>query len=107
MTIGNYDRSGDAEYFAAGADQSSSASGPYEEPDGAEQDCEAHQCWYYQDAVRRAWERGLCPDVLTYGENMKFITAKKGRETRGELVNLAERKCASLNSLLFSSFHFL
>ena len=53
MTTGNHVRSGYAKYFAAGTDESSSVAGSHEEPDGAEQDCEAHQCWYYQDSVRR------------------------------------------------------
>jgi hypothetical protein len=68
--IGNHDRSGDAEYFAAGAEQSSSAAGPHEEPDGAEQDCEAHQRGHYQDAVRTV-RRGVhgvvCPGPCHLG----------------------------------------
>ena len=47
VTTGNHDRPGYAKYFAAGAGQSPGVAGPHEEPDGADQDCEAHQCWYY------------------------------------------------------------
>ena len=54
MTAANHDRPCYAKYLAAGADQSSSVARSHEEPDSAYQDCEAHQCWYYQDPVRRA-----------------------------------------------------
>src|SRR6266566_4187409 len=85
MTTGNYERSGHAKYFAAGADQSSSIAGSHEEPDGAEQDCEAHQCWYYQDAVRRA--RGaacmVCVGPLSFG--VKYEVRNGQGRTRKEL----------------------
>jgi hypothetical protein len=53
LSTGNHDGSRDAEHLAAGAGQPASAAGPHEEPDGAEQDYQAYQRRYHQDAVRR------------------------------------------------------
>lgn len=52
FSAGNHDGPSDAEHFAAGAGQPASAAGPHEEPDGEEQDYQAYQRGYRQDAVR-------------------------------------------------------
>ena len=80
MTTGNHVRSDYVKYFAAGADQSSSVAGSHEEPNGAEQDCEAHQCWYYQDAMRRARGAGCMVCVGLLARNIKFVMVEDGRK---------------------------
>ena len=86
MTTGNHERSGYAKYFATGADQSSSVARSHEESDGAEQDCEAYQCWYYQNAVRNAVCMVCGGTSIVWGE--KYEVRNCQGPSRKEFENL-------------------